>query len=123
MEGEAMMHLNLLDTGGRLARLDAACERITENAGRPELRAAVVSMYREQGFSDCDHCGRLATFAWERTAAEIKRIQGKGKRRPFKVLPVSWRCVVHVPHAFPELGENYRDARVVREAAAVAAVA
>jgi hypothetical protein len=68
-----MMHLNLLDTGGRLARLDAACERITENAGRPELRAAVVSMYREQGFSDCDHCGRLATFAWERTAAEIKR--------------------------------------------------
>ena len=74
--------------------------------------------YREQGFSDCDVCGKLATFEWTRTAAQLKRMAGrkiKGARA--EALPVSWRCSLHVPVAFPEMAENYRDARVVRVSA------
>ena len=71
--------------------------------------------YREQGFSDCDVCGTLATFEWTRTTAQLKAMQGRkvnGARA--QALPVSWRCETHVPHFAPELGEQYRDARVVR---------
>ena len=83
------------------------------------LRAAVVASYREEGFADCDHCGRLAVYQWERTAKERKAMQGpkiKGNRT--QVLPVSWRCATHVPHAFPELGEQYRDVRVRKHSVA-----
>ena len=83
------------------------------------LRGAVVASYHEAGFADCDHCGRLAVFVWERSAKERKAMQGpKVKGNRTQVLPVSWRCVTHVPHAFPELGENYRDARVSQSVAA-----
>jgi hypothetical protein len=76
-----------------------------------------VEAYKAEGFSDCDVCGKLAVFVWERTPAQRKKMQGpkvRGVRA--QVLPVSWRCAVHVPHAFPELGEHYRDARVARVA-------
>lgn len=115
-----MTHLNLMDTGGRLARLDAACDRLMAEARRPtsEYRAAYQAMYREQGFSDCDVCGKLATFQWQRTTAQLKKMMGrkiKGARA--EALPVSWRCYLHVPVAFPELAQEYRDARVVRVSA------
>ena len=74
-----------------------------------------LESYREQGFSDCDVCGRLATWTWERTPAQRKKMQGpriKGSRA--QVLPVAWRCDVHFPYAFPEWAEQYRDARVKR---------
>ena len=74
--------------------------------------------YREQGFSDCDVCGKLATFQWTRTAKQLKAMQGrkiKGVRA--EALLVSWRCSLHVPVAFPELAQEYRDARVVRVSA------
>ena len=90
-----------------------------DKARATALRAAVVASYHEEGFGDCDHCGRLATFTWQRTAKELKRMAGpkvKGSRT--QALPVSWRCATHVPHAFPELGDNYRDARVLLAAAA-----
>ena len=118
-----MVRVNLLDCGGRLARLERACERITGRIGRPELVAAYRKMWAEYGrpLADCDHCGGLAPFTWERTPAQRKKMQGrKVKGARAEVLPVSWRCTVHVPHAFPELGEHYRDARV-RPAVSVAA--
>jgi len=83
------------------------------------LRAAVLASYHEEGFSDCDHCGSLAVYQWTRTAKQLKSMAGpkiKGNRTQAR--PVSWRCVTHVPSAFPELGENYRDARVHVQAAA-----
>ena len=39
----------------------------------------------------------------------------KNKTQP---VPVSHRCALHVPVIFPELGENYRDARVSLSVAA-----
>jgi len=80
-----------------------------------------LESYREQGFSDCDVCGRLATWTWERTPAQRKKMQGpKVRGARAQVLPVAWRCNIHFPHAFPEWAEQYRDARVKR-AATVAA--
>ena len=74
--------------------------------------------YREQGFSDCDVCGKLATFEWTRTAKQLKKMMGrKIKGARVEALPVSWRCSLHVPVAFPELAQEYRDARVVRVSA------
>lgn len=74
--------------------------------------------YREQGFSDCDVCGKLAAFQWTRTAAQLKAMRGrKVKGSAAQALPVSWRCSLHVPVAFPELAQEYRDARVVRVSA------
>lgn len=78
------------------------------------LRDAVAEMAREQGFDTCDFCHRIGFFRWERTPKQLKAMQArkvKGSRMP--VQPVSWRCERHVPHAFPELGEQYRDARVL----------
>lgn len=116
-----MVRVNLLDCGGRIARLERACERITKRLNRPELVAAVAEMRREWPAAEpCDHCASPAFFVWERTGADIKRIERTKKLRG-SALPVSRRCVVHVPHAFPELGENYRDARVARVSSPVAA--
>ena len=93
----------------RAARELLALERVVA------LEHFRLESYREQGLSDCDVCGRLATFTWERTAKQRKAMQGpKVRGARTQVLPVSWRCETHVPHAFPELGEQYRDARVTR---------
>jgi hypothetical protein len=72
-----------------------------------------LESYREQGLSDCDVCGRLATFVWERTAKQRKAMQGrKVKGCRHEVLPVAWRCSTHVPYFAPEWAEQYRDALV-----------
>lgn len=111
-----------------------AWERITANAKADMLHKgrlfwAVESMKREQAFElpayesipaaetdeRCDHCGRPAVFTWERSEAYRKKHAGrkvKGNTTP--MLPVSWRCAVHVPYFAPELAEQYRDARMVR---------
>jgi hypothetical protein len=111
-------------------------ERITAQAKADMLHKgrlfwAVESMIREQtwqrpaegraaeaGEQTCDCCANVAPFTWERSDAYRKKHAGrkvKGNATP--MLPVSWRCSTHVPVAFPELAENYRDARVVRVSA------
>ena len=117
-------------------------ERITANAKADMLHKgrlfwAVESMIREQSWQApvtgrkaeahehaCDHCASVATFVWERTEAYRKKHAGrkvKGNSTPMQ--PVSWRCAVHVPVMFPELAENYRDARSLTGVARVEAVA
>lgn len=121
-----MTRINLANGGAQgraAAKLSAAFERITAKAKRPEMLAAVAAMRQEwPAATTCDHCNEAATFVWERTPKQLKAMQArkyKGSRLP--VQPVSWRCSKHVPYAFPELGENYRDARVSRPDLAVAA--
>ena len=65
----------------------------------------------------CDLCGRVADFEWQRTARQIKGIE-RTKKLHGSALPVAHRCALHVPVIFPELGENYRDARVSLSVAA-----
>ena len=67
----------------------------------------------------CDLCGRVADFEWQRTAKQLKAMAGpKVKGARVQAVPVSHRCALHVPVIFPELGENYRDARVSLSVAA-----
>ena len=117
-------------TGDPWDRIVAQAKADMLHKGR--LYWAVESMIREQAwtapvrveapFGDwptCDHCAHLATFTWERTAKQLKSMAGpKVKGSKAQAEPVSHRCAVHVPVIFPELGENYRDARVPQSVAA-----
>jgi hypothetical protein len=117
------------------------------------LRAAVVAGYREQGLSDCDHCGRLARWTWELTPEQLRAASAKlpkhgptwireadGTMRSLSVKParvsrtqridgrllrVRWLCDVHRldPRVFPDWAPEYRDALARRPATAVKAVA
>ena len=72
-----------------------------------------------QGGPACDVCGHAADFEWERTAKQLRAMAGpKVKGSKAQAEPVSHRCALHVPVIFPELGENYRDARVSQSVAA-----
>jgi len=112
-------------------------ERIVEQAKADLARKgrlwwAVESMRREQAWTApapssvllqggpaCDICGHAADFEWVRTAKQLKRMAGpKVKGSKAQAEPVSHRCALHVPVIFPELGENYRDARVSLSVAA-----
>lgn len=113
-------------TGDPWERIEAQAKADMLHKGR--LFWAVESMIREQsaplpqggreaekGEQTCDHCGRLATMTWERSAAYMAKHRGRKVKGSFMPMaPVSWRCSLHVPYFAPELAEQYRDARVAR---------
>lgn len=74
-------------------------------AGRGDLWDAVQAMHAVQradgmrrGASLCDYgdCGRAATHAWTRTAAELKAMR-KGRAKAIPPMPVETHCEYHVP--------------------------
>ena len=119
-------------TGDPWDRIVAQAKADMLHKGR--LFWAVESMIREQAWTAptflgecaedvggvaCDLCGRVADFEWQRTAKQLKAMAGpKVKGSKAQAVPVSHRCALHVPVIFPELGENYRDARVSLSGAA-----
>ena len=100
---------------------DGLAERL-EAASAMRAQAWTAPARVEAPFGDwptCDHCAHLATFTWDRTAKQLKAMAGpKVKGSKAQAEPVSHRCALHVPVIFPELGDNYRDARVLLAAAA-----